>query len=52
MPVKTAFLVVLMSLAAPAAYAMCQDGHKTVSDCAPGESRDAVTGQCIKPVSS
>ena len=52
MPVKTLLVTALLALSAPAAIAMCSGEHKTTSDCKPGETRDPISGSCIKPVSS
>ena len=51
---KLALAAALAAFLAPGmAVAMCERGHqKVVAECGPGETRDAVSGQCVKPVSS
>lgn len=53
MKTKILLSALLAAFLPGAAMAMCPGKRdKTVSDCSIGESRDPVSGQCIKPVNS
>jgi len=52
MTAKILFSALVLGLSPGVALAMCSTKHEQVVQCGQGETRDATSGQCIKPVHS
>jgi hypothetical protein len=52
MKAKVLFSALVLGLLPGVAVAQCSGKHEQVVQCGQGESRDPVSGQCVKPVHS
>jgi hypothetical protein len=52
MKAKVLFSALALAMMPGFAMAMCSGKHEQVVQCGQGESRDPVSGQCVKPVHS
>lgn len=52
MTTRILLTALVLGFAPGAVLAMCPGNHEKVVDCASGEKRDPVSGQCTKPVNS